>query len=117
MNSRAVVAILLFMSFSISCGRNEPKEPDVRTFTVKGEVAAIDPARETVTIAHEEIQGFMMAMTMPFKVRDRSLLAGVDVGDSVVGTLNVSKTESWIGTLKVIRKSLNPEGVHRTSQP
>ena len=104
MNVRTVAAALLLMSLSSSCGRNDRQEPDVRTFAVKGEVTALDPAHGTVTIAHEEIQGFMMAMTMPFKVKDSSLLAGVGVGDSITGTLNVSKTESWIGTLKVIRK-------------
>ena len=48
-----------------------------------GVVKAIDPTKTSVTIAHEEIPGFMKAMTMPFEVSSPSVLAGIAVGDTV----------------------------------
>ena len=104
MNARTIAVIILLLPFSLSCGKKGQEESGVKTFAIRGEVVAIDPARKIVTIAHEEIPGFMMAMTMPFNIKDPSLLAGISVGDSITGTLSVSKAERWIETLKVIRK-------------
>ncbi|HEY4611619.1 MAG TPA: SCO family protein [Bacteroidota bacterium] len=81
--------------------KEEKKETELVTFAVKGEVVAIDTAKMRVTIAHEEIPNYMMAMTMPFRVKDAALFSAVQVGDSVQGTLAVSRTESWLETLSV----------------
>jgi protein SCO1/2 len=43
----------------------------------------------------------MMAMTMPFRVKDSTLVYAVQVGDSVEGTLAVSRTESWLESVRV----------------
>jgi protein SCO1/2 len=50
-----------------------------------------------VVIRHEEIPGFMKAMTMPFSVKDRAVFDDLSVGDEVEGTLRV---ESEGGTVK-----------------
>lgn len=52
-------------------------------------------------IKHEDIKGFMPGMTMPFKVRDRSLLEGKTPGDLVDATLMVQDTDAWLSTLSV----------------
>jgi protein SCO1 len=44
--------------------------PDAKRYAIKGVVTAVDPAKQQVTVQHEEIPGFMSAMTMPFPVRD-----------------------------------------------
>jgi len=44
----------------------------------------------------------MMAMTMLFKVKDRAILDRIAPGDSVQGTLAVSRTESWLENLSVL---------------
>ena len=40
-------------------------------------------------IKHDDIQGFMPAMTMPYEVTDRSLIVGLAAGDIIDATLNV----------------------------
>ena len=87
-----------------SCKQNDPAKTDLVTFPLKGEVVAVDTARLRITIAHEEIPDYMMAMTMPFKVRDSGLLAGLEPGDSVQGTLAVSRTESWLAALRLMSR-------------
>jgi protein SCO1/2 len=104
MKARTAATILLLLPLVFSCGKKEQQESDLRTFTLRGEVVAIDPSKTAITIAHEEVPGYMMAMTMPFTIKDPSLLAGVEVGDSITGTLSVSKTERWIKSLEVTRK-------------
>ena len=98
--------ILLLLS---SCRNEEQKPTDLVTFPLRGEVIAVDTARMILTVSHEEIPGYMMAMTMPFKVRNPALLRGVAVGDSIAGTLAVSRVESWIETLVVIGKQRVPK--------
>jgi protein SCO1/2 len=48
-----------------------------------GVVEAIDEQMATVQINHEDIKDFMPAMSMPFAVRDRSLLGAARPGDRV----------------------------------
>jgi len=42
-----------------------------------------------LTIEHEEIRGFMAAMTMPFPVVDEALLESVAVGDEIIFSIEV----------------------------
>jgi protein SCO1/2 len=55
-----------------------------------------------MTVKHEDIQGFMPGMTMPFKVRDAAELAGRKPGDLITATLVV---EDSVGYLADIRKT------------
>jgi Cu(I)/Ag(I) efflux system periplasmic protein CusF len=51
---------------------------------VGGEVVKLDAARSKVTLKHAPIKSVnMAAMTMPFKVKDAGVLAGLKVGDKV----------------------------------
>jgi protein SCO1 len=68
-----------------------PPEPlaVTKVFTLKGVVRKVDAASGEVTIAHEEIPGFMSKMTMPFTLKNKALLEDVHPGDQVEGTLQV----------------------------
>jgi Cu/Ag efflux protein CusF len=51
---------------------------------VEGEVRKIEPEQGRITLRHGEIRKLEMpAMTMAFRVRDRSVLNGLAVGDKV----------------------------------
>lgn len=45
-----------------------PAAPAEQRFPLTGEIIKADPERSVLIVAHEEIKGFMMAMTMEFKV-------------------------------------------------
>jgi protein SCO1/2 len=55
---------------------------------------------DTVTIRHEAITNFMAAMSMPFKVKQPGVLAGIKPGQIVRFQLHVSDTESWVDHLQ-----------------
>ena len=40
-------------------------------YTLQGQIVAVDPARQEITIKHGDIAGFMPGMTMAFKVQGR----------------------------------------------
>jgi protein SCO1/2 len=71
-----------------------PSAGDARVFLARGVVEAISPP--TVTIQHEAITNYMDAMTMPFKVKDVTELAGLRRGDKITFELHVIENESWI---------------------
>lgn len=73
--------------------------PETREYELNGQILAIDEERQQVLIEHEDIPNFMMAMTMPFRVEDPSLLAGKQPGDLVTATLVVGDTAAYLSTL------------------
>src|SRR5205823_5879936 len=72
---------------------------DQRTFTLQGQVLSLEPAHKQLTIKHEEIKGFMPAMTMPYEVRDEKLLTGLAAGDLVNATLVVVSNGAYLSTI------------------
>jgi protein SCO1 len=73
--------------------------PDVQEYEVRGQIIAIDAERRQVLLQHEDIPGFMMAMTMPFPVQDGSLLEGKVPGDLVTATLVVGETTAYLSSI------------------
>src|SRR5712691_2632684 len=76
-----------------------------KIFEVKGVVIAVKPREKSIEIKHEEIPGYMPAMTMPFDVRNTNELAGLQPGDSVSFRMLVTDTE---GGSDEIRKLAAP---------
>ena len=69
MRAHILFSLCLTLGFAAACA----KAPEQRTFTLQGQIQSLEPARKLVTIKHEEIKGFMPAMTMPYKLRDPTL--------------------------------------------
>lgn len=95
---------LLAVLAGVSCARTRsvgdapipgPKH-EVRVFQVRGEVKEIKPEAPGALIRHEEIPGYMPAMTMWFDVKDPAELAGLQPGDRVAFRLVVTEQEGWI---------------------
>jgi len=63
---------------------------------------AVDKTDRTATIAHEDIVGYMPAMTMPFKIKNDADLEMVKPGDQVTGTLVVDDLSSWVEITAII---------------
>jgi protein SCO1/2 len=84
--------LLIFLT---GCRGEPPREYELR-----GQVLAVDPARQEITIAHQDIPNFMPGMTMPFKVRDGRLLEGRVPGDLVRALLVVEEAGAFLQTLE-----------------
>jgi Cu/Ag efflux protein CusF len=54
-----------------------------REWTVRGVVRAVVPEASLVVLSHEEIPGYMPAMTMGFRVAAPQIYDGVRIGDAV----------------------------------
>src|SRR5215470_5593896 len=78
---------------------SKPEAPQ-QTYTLVGQVMAVDAPQKMVTVKHDEIKGFMGAMTMPYQVRDPKLLDGLAAGDLIDGTLIVESNGAYLSTIK-----------------
>jgi len=58
-----------------------------RTWHSRGVVRAVLPELNVVVLTHEDLAGYMGAMTMGFRVHDPKLYEGLDIGDLVRFTL------------------------------
>ena len=58
-----------------------------RVVTGQGVVRALIPEITVVVITHDDIKGFMPAMTMGFRTQDPQIFRGIAVGDVVRFTL------------------------------
>jgi len=67
-----------------------------RQYELRGQVLRVDRARNEITIKHEDISGFMPAMTMPFRVKEAALLDGRAPGDLVTATLVVEENDAYL---------------------
>jgi protein SCO1/2 len=82
-----------------ACG---PAAPGQRTYTLQGQIVSIDASRQQATIKHEEIRGFMPAMTMPYKVKDAQLLGSMQPGDLINAKLVVVSNDAYLATVNKV---------------
>ena len=87
---------LLVLPNAKSSGLPALAETNARVFAARGVVYELSRADQTVTIRHEAVSNYMGAMTMPFKVRDASEMAGLQPGDEVTFRLHVTPNDSWV---------------------
>jgi protein SCO1/2 len=87
--------VLLMALGAAACSR----APEPREYEVRGQILRVDPERQEVLVDHEDIEGFMPAMTMPYRVRDVGLLDGREPGDLFTATLVVEETSAYLSTI------------------
>jgi protein SCO1 len=92
-----IVIIVALMAGAAGCS----KPADQRTYRLQGQVLSLDAPRK-LTIKHEEIKGFMPAMTMPYEVKDEKLLTGLAAGDLINATLVVVSNDAYLATIKKV---------------
>jgi protein SCO1/2 len=93
------LALLLAAVLFAGC-TSEP----TRRYTLHGQILAIgqlhSDGRTDITVKHEDIPGFMPAMTMAYFVRDRKQLEGVAPGDLMTATLVLQGSEIYLENVR-----------------
>ncbi|MES1256448.1 MAG: SCO family protein [Acidobacteriota bacterium] len=75
---------------------------DQRTYPLQGQVVALSADRQQATVKHEEIKGFMPAMTMPYKVKEPQAVGGVKPGDLIHATLVVVSNDAYLTDVRKV---------------
>jgi len=60
-----------------------PESVEVQSYAATGVVRSVTPSGSHAVIAHDDIPGFMDAMTMPFPVAGPEVVEGVVPGDTI----------------------------------
>lgn len=63
---------------------------------LRGVIVSRDPAKNTVTLEHERVEGIMDAMTMPFELRDGKVDQLPPDGTRIVATLHEKNSTWWV---------------------
>jgi protein SCO1/2 len=101
LTSSIVCLIGLFLS---GCGPREQRYP------LRGQIIEMTPDRTQVTVNHEDIPGFMPAMTMAYYVSDPKELQGLTPGDTITATLVVKMNSPTLTAIARTGHAPLPEG-------
>lgn len=93
------------------------KSEQAASYEVRGVVGSVEPARGRAVIAHEEIPGYMPAMTMEFAAADPAELRGIEPGDMLAFTLRVTDRESRIGHIRKTGRTTVPVSAPAVNGP
>jgi protein SCO1 len=101
--TKRIIAVLLMVCvwLGVSCRRSGNE----KRYDFKGKVVVVEPEKHSVTVAHEDVEGYMPAMTMPFAVRNESDLQILAKDDEITATLVVDGSNSWLEGLIITRQS------------
>ena len=95
--------LILLMPALSGCGDASPEAPETEsagstetTYAVRGRVVEVKPAESTIVVEHEAIEGYMAAMTMPFRALDAGELSGIAEGDAVTFEYVIDGTRMFI---------------------
>jgi protein SCO1 len=96
--------LCLFVAISclsfVACRRGNEKR-----FDFKGKVIVVDQEKHLVTVSHEDVKGYMPAMTMPFAVKNEADLQILAPDDEITATLVIDGKHSWLEDLIITRQS------------
>ena len=93
-------ALLLFAAVAaVASLAGCTREPEAHRYQLQGQVLAVRPETSEILVKHEDIQGFMPAMTMPYRVKDAGLLKDRVPGDLITATLHVDPDLAWLSAI------------------
>src|SRR5262245_60484626 len=102
-STKGIVAVLLMICvlFGTACRRSGSE----KRFDFKGKVVVVEPNKHLVTVSHEDVKGYMPAMTMPFTVKSDADLQILAPDDEITATLVIDGSHSWLEDLIISRQS------------
>ncbi len=95
------IILLSLVFFLMDCSGN-------RSYSVRGTILEVRKDSNEFLIHHDEIPGFMMAMTMPFKLADSLDLYRYNVGDSLKFRLIMGEKRAIASEFKLLGKGTLP---------
>jgi len=93
--------ITLSLLLAIGCSK--------KSYSVRGTILEVRKESNEFLIHHDEIPGFMMAMTMPFKLADSLDINRFGVGDSLKFRLEMEENKAYAANFQLLGKGILPE--------
>lgn len=90
------LAALGVMTGAAACSKPAPPPtttaaaPDAKRYPMSGQIISVNDTKQSLTIKHGDIPGYMPAMTMTFQVARPDLMQTREAGELIVATLEVT---------------------------
>jgi protein SCO1/2 len=94
------------------CGSDVDTE--TRLYDLKGHVLTVKHETKEILVKHEDIKGFMPAMTMPYTVNNGDELKGIAAGDLIDAMLVVEANRAYLQHIKKTGSAPVPEDARTT---
>jgi protein SCO1/2 len=91
MKSRGVALAVALMTI-VSCSR-------AKTYEMRGQILGVNRDKMEILVKHEEIQGLMPAMTMPWKVQSANMLDNLGPGDLITSEIEVTNNQGVVTSI------------------
>lgn len=91
--------MIIVIAFTLLACQKEPE----RRYDLVGTVVSVEPQHKLVTVKHDDIPGYMNAMTMPFSLKDEWVYQVMSAGDQIQAQLVVQGDRSWLEQVSVTR--------------
>ena len=96
--------LLLALTLLLSACTQTPREAamsnePIKTYQLTGEITAMDGPTQVVTIKHEEIKGWMDAMTMGFPIKEKAEFEKLKPGLKITADVNVQGDDFWLSKI------------------
>lgn len=109
MRTRSIIALAAAI---IGAACAAPAE--TRSYQLTGQLLVVKPETKEVLVRHEDIPGFMPAMTMPYVVKDEASLKGRAPGDLIKATLVVGDERAYLSEIVKTGAAPVPEDARTT---
>lgn len=96
-----------------SCSR----APDIPTYQLTGQILVVKHETNEVLVKHDDIPGFMPAMTMPYTVADPAILQERAAGDLITATLKVAPDRAFLSAITKTGSAPLPDDARTTIPP
>ncbi len=97
--------LILFSAFLFTaCQKAETQtvSPEAKRYPLKGKVVAVDRAKKKATVKHEEVPGYMDAMTMDFPIREDWVWEDLTAGADIFAELVVDVDGYWLEKIGIV---------------
>ncbi len=83
----------------------QSKDTGAKRYALTGRVVSIDKSAQSITVDGEEIPGFMAAMTMPYQVKDMTVLEKLSPGDQIKAEIVIGNDEAYLENIVIVKKA------------
>ena len=80
-----------------------------KRYVLTGRVVSIEKPTQSMSVDGDAIPGFMAAMTMPYQVKDASVLGKLSPGDQIKAEIVVGNEGAYLENIAVTQKASSPK--------
>ncbi len=107
---RTIIALTVAAGLVAACGRTD----NARTYQLTGQILVVKHDTNEVLVKHDDIPGFMPAMTMPYTVKDAAIIRERAAGDLITATLEVAPEGAHLSAITKTGSAPLPEDARTT---